>query len=211
MKKLTKFVLWAVGGSAATFAAAAALASESSEPSVLVMYENVGLSGRSVSYTGPVEDIDVRFPFLSGAVASGTWELCSRNDFRGACLIVDSDVPNIKKEMGFFARIRSVRPVSAAYARREAPPAVTVATPQPETGEPVAIAPTLAAEASLAGYGSQFFKDPKLNGNPIEAKDREAAEEFCAGAGFSAVEYRQDVSQGGRKVLGDLLCSGARN
>jgi len=90
---------------------ASAAAAEGQERPVVVMYEKVGMTGRSVTYDGPVADIDVRYPFNSAQVLSGEWEVCTRNDFRGACMILNSKVDSLRKELGFFSRVRSARPV----------------------------------------------------------------------------------------------------
>ena len=208
---------WAlyVSAIAAGFLSSAAGASESSEPPVLVMYEKVGMSGKQVTFKGPVADIDVRFPFHSSSVKSGRWEICTRNDFKGACMDVGAgdEIVSLKKEFGFFARIRSLRPLGEA-----APEAVAAQAPQqPEIiSAPAAVAevvagapvrPVASAEAVLRGHSAHFFKTPMFDGEAIEAGDKAAVREFCQEAGFEEVEFADFVVSEGRRVVGDLLCA----
>ncbi|WP_165793702.1 beta/gamma crystallin-related protein [Hyphococcus luteus] len=202
-------------------------AGENMEPPVLVMFEKVGMSGRQVSFDAPVADIDVRYPFHSASVKSGRWELCTRNNFKGACLDlgVGDEVVSLKKELGFFSRVRSVRPIEDAPSGAgpiEARPAQpeTVSAPQVAKGAvedaparaavpDAPAAPVASAEGLLRGHQAYFFKTPMLDGAMIDAEDEDAARAFCAAAGFEKIEFKSDVVSNGRRVVGDLLCAGA--
>ncbi|MAW81893.1 MAG: hypothetical protein CMI63_16785 [Parvularcula sp.] len=212
---------WAfsVSAIAAIVSISQAGASESSEPPVLEMYEKVGMSGKKVTFSGAVADIDVRFPFHSASVVSGRWEICTRNDFRGACMDVDAgtEITSLKKEFGFFTRVRSLRPIEEAAA----PAAMAAETPKtPEiVSRPRAAAqsapvaggapaePVASAEAVLRGHKAHFFKTPMFDGEPIEAADKSAARDFCREAGFEEVQFSEAVARGERQVIGDLLCA----
>lgn len=206
----------AFGVAAAVFGSAAA--SESLEPPVLIMYENVGMSGRKVTYQGAVADIDVRYPFMSATVKSGRWEVCTRNDFKGACMDVDagSDIVSLKKEFGFFARVRSIRPITAStsavapgVAAPKAAPEI-ISAPAAATAEASA-RPAASAEAVLRGFNAHFFKTPMFDGGAIDAGDKDAARAFCREAGFDEVEFSESVVSDGRRIIGDLLCADPRN
>jgi hypothetical protein len=209
---------WALGFGVAATGASVAAADENLEPPVLVMYEKVGMSGREISYKSPVADIDVRYPFHSASVKSGRWELCTRNDFKGACLDLGpgDEIESLKKEFGFFARVRSLRPLVAAPQAAEAPspkheiissPRVAAEpAPAPDAAAAAAAipaAPVASAEAVLRGHNAHFFKTPMFDGAAIEAGDAKA---FCREAGFGKVEFSASVLRDGRPVIGDLLC-----
>lgn len=213
-----KIAPWALGFGVAAAGVSLAAASDGLESPVLVMYEKVGMSGREISYTGPVADIDVRYPFHSVAVRSGRWELCTRNDFKGACLDIASgdEIESLKKEFGFFARVRSLRPIAVTTASAEelrpAQPEI-IASPKPvaETVEAASAdrprEPIASAEAVLRGHSAHFFKTPMFDGSPIQAEDAGAARAFCRAAGFDAVEFSAGRISGDRRVVGDLLCA----
>ncbi len=196
-------------------AVAARAAAESLESPVLVMYEKVGMNGREIAYSAPVADIDVRYPFHSAAVKSGRWELCTRNNFKGACLDVGpgDEIVSLKKNFGFFARIRSLRPIDGvrAVAAPDAPEAMEIvgAEPAPGSSPDTPRAPVASAEAVLRGHQAYFFKNPMWDGAAIDAADSDAAGAFCREAGFKDVEFSGSASNGGRQVIGDLLCSNA--
>jgi hypothetical protein len=196
---------------AALFGCTAA-ASESMEPPVLVMYENVGMTGRSVTYSGAVADIDVRYPFHSVSVKSGRWELCTRNDFKGACMDVDAEaeVVSLKKEFGMFARVRSIRPAPEAVAARAVAPAPEIISP-PAAADAPALTPVASAEAVLRGHSAHFFRTPMFDGEAIDADDKDAVRNFCREAGFNEVEFSEAMLRAGRSVVGDLLCAGPSN
>ncbi|WP_428410272.1 beta/gamma crystallin-related protein [Hyphococcus sp.] len=216
---------WALSASvaAAVICGSQAVASESSEPPVLVMYEKVGMSGKAVTFNEAVADIDVRFPFHSTSVKSGRWEICTRNDFRGACMDVDAgaEIVSLKKEFGFFARVRSLRPIREAAPVAAATEAASIAPKSPEiisapaleagaaaeeaVGAPAK--PVASAEAVLRGHRAHFFKTPMLGGAPIDADDAASAGDFCREAGFEQVEFMDFVLNEGRQVIGDLLCA----
>jgi len=213
-----------------------AAAAEGQDGPALVMYENVGMSGREVTYRGPVADIDVKYPFNAAKVLSGEWEVCTRNDFQGACMVVGSEIRSIKKEFGFFARVRSLRPVQAKVGwegpangglaeaaqnlpvtntenlplKNEAPaPVAPLSAPAPVSSTPKAAAPEpvkTSAEAALMGHGVQFFKTPMLGGHAINADDEEASDRFCREAGLESAAYVKAVTVKGRRIVGDLLC-----
>ncbi len=185
---------------------------------MLVMYEKVGMSGKTVTFDEAVADIDVRFPFHSTSVKSGRWEICTRNDFRGACMDVDAgtEIVSLKKEFGFFARVRSVRPIretqGTAAAAPETPKAPEIIS-APARSEDALDNPALpakaiaSAEAVLRGHRAHFFKTPMFDGAPIDAGDKAAARDFCREAGFDKVEFSESVMSDGRRVIGDLLCA----
>ncbi len=208
---------WALYSSAiaAGFLSSAAGASESSEPPVLVMYEKVGMSGKQVTFKGPVADIDVRFPFHSSSVKAGHWEICTRNDFKGACMDIGpgEEIKSLKKEFGFFARVRSLRPLEevpteAVAAQSPKPPEIISAPVMAEKAEGRAPArPVASAEAVLRGHSAHFFKTPMFDGEAIEAGDKAAVREFCHEAGFEEVEFADFVVSEGRRIVGDLLCA----
>jgi len=201
------------------FAVASTAAAESMEPPVLVMYEKVGMSGRQIVYDAAVEDIDVRYPFHSATVKSGRWELCTRNDFKGACIDLGpgDEIASLKKEFGLFARVRSLRPVEqpprAAAAAPAMPEIVSAPAVNDEAGDGARApgerkAPAASAEAVLRGHHAHFFKTPMLDGAPIDADDAAAASAFCREAGFGQVEFSAPAARGGRPIVGDLLCGG---
>ncbi len=209
---------WALSVSAivAALSSSAAGASESSEPPVLVMYEKVGMSGKRVTFSGPVADIDVRFPFHSTQIKSGRWEICTRNNFKGACMDVEAgdEIVSLKKEFGFFARVRSVRPIESTApvaALPEAPkqPEI-ISAPVPAAAASAAnapVRPVASAEAVLRGHSAHFFKTPMFDGKAIDAGDKDIAKDFCREAGFDEVEFADFVLSEGRPVIGDLLCT----
>lgn len=184
---------------------------------MLVMYEKVGMSGRAVTYDGAVADIDVRYPFHSASVKSGRWELCTRNNFKGACMDIEagSDIVSLKKEFGIFARIRSVRPAPDALAQQAPQPALpvpqSVSAPEPSESRSSDWRPAASAEAALRGHGAGFFKTPMLNGAPIDYGNEEPLREFCREAGFESMEFSAPAFIAGRSIVGDLLCAGTRD
>ncbi|PWE16610.1 hypothetical protein DDZ18_12660 [Marinicauda salina] len=79
----------------------------------LVLYEDVGFSGRSIRIDGAAPN----FQYLgfndrvsSIRVEGGPWEVCIDADYRGACQVIDSDLPDMSR-WAFNDRISSARPV----------------------------------------------------------------------------------------------------
>lgn len=202
---------------AALVAGSTASAGESLEPPVLVMYEKVGLSGKKVTFNGPVADIDVRFPFHSTSVKAGRWEICTRNNFKGACMDIDAgeEIVSLKKNFGFFARIRSLRPITemaSAPAVSESsltaePEIISAPTAASETDMDAPARPVASAAGVLRGHRAHFFKTPMFDGVAIDAENEAAARDFCREAGFDDVEFTESVLSEGRRVVGDLLCA----
>jgi len=157
----------------------------------IVLYANVGFSGPALLLSDATPDIDAGFPLLSARIRAGTWEICTRNDFRGDCLVVSADVRSLKGEMGFFSKVGSVRPIAADSSASVSPTSTTATRTAP-------------ASSSLRGLSAEFFPKPERDGAPIppgENRDA-AATAFCASAGWTRAAH---VAIDG-EVIADVLC-----
>ncbi|MBC2777174.1 hypothetical protein H6P80_06020 [Parasphingopyxis sp. GrpM-11] len=163
------------------------------------VYGEVRQRGEARSYTSAVGDLDAGMRINSVRTEGGPWQVCTGNNFRGRCMIVDGDLDNVKGEFGFFSTIQSMRPASeasAASAAPAAPPAnATTATPPVASGE------------GMRGTAAQFFPQPLWNGAPIAAGDAAALSAFCRAAGFGRVASSGSALRGGADIAVDLLCT----
>lgn len=171
------------------------------QTSSATVYGEVRQRGQARSYTSAVGDLDAGMRINSVRTEGGPWQVCTGNNYRGRCMIVDGDLDNVKGEFGFFSTIQSMRPASEANAAPAsgtpaAPPAnATTATPPVASGE------------GMRGSAAQFFPEPLWNGAPITAGDATALSAFCRAAGFGRVTSSGSVMRGGADIAVDLLCT----
>jgi beta/gamma crystallin len=80
----------------------------------ITFYEHPGLRGQSVTAERRVRNLE-RFGFnnraSSAVVAGDAWELCSRADFRGRCVVLRPGRYDSLGDMGLNDRVSSARPV----------------------------------------------------------------------------------------------------
>ncbi len=170
----------------------------------ITFYANVDFTGPSVTYGDAVADIDAGMALLS-ARSTGRWQICPRNDFRGACIEVDGGVANLKREFGFFAKASSARPVTTAAA------APAAAHPTESTAPPPA--PGAAAPSAATRPTAVLYPRPAAAGLPIAACGRgaapcgvQAATAFCRAEGFDGLGYSTTATDGGEAIVTDVLC-----
>jgi len=177
------------------------------EPSSITFFSSVGYVGEQTVLRTPAADIDVRTPLLSARVSGGRWEVCSKNGFRGQCIVVDGEERNFKRAFGFFSRVSSARPLPAGGAPAAAPLAAAAIAP----AEPFMTDSADVAEAL-------FYRLPKAAGRLLPACDAgegpqcgaARAAQFCREEGRQDARYFAVRRRGGQAVIADLLCTGGR-
>ena len=175
----------------------------------IILFSDVDFAGKSVRYDGPVEDIDVGYPLRSARTSGGRWQVCSRNHFRGACMIVYGAEANLKNALGFFSKVSSLRPVDAsASAARNIAPAASAPSPP-------AVPPPIPDAGATSGDTAQFYRLPKRAGVPLptckadeERCGQNLADAFCREQGWEKATYWAPKMRGGDSIVGDILCTG---
>lgn len=77
----------------------------------LVLYDQRNFRGQAREFDRPAPDLEGFGRRVSSVNAAGRpWELCSRPDFRGRCVIVSEDVADLRT-LGIENEVASVRPV----------------------------------------------------------------------------------------------------
>jgi len=181
-------------------AAMALPASTTAQSSRITLSRSVDHAGETLVLADATPDIDAGFPLLSAAVSGGSWQVCSKNGYRGTCVIVVDAVRNFKSEFGFFAKVSSARP-------------------WPADGVAAAAAPAAAPIVRAAAPGdveALFYRLPKAEGRFLPAcEDGESmqcgaqrAQRFCQAEGRQGASYFAIRRQGEADVIADLLCTG---
>jgi len=185
-----------IGSVAATGLAASAAAQNSR----ITFSRSVDQAGETLVLADPDPDIDAGFPLLSATVSGGSWQVCSKNSYRGTCVIVTDAARNFKSEFGFFAKVSSARPWPADGAAATAVPAA---------------APIVRA-AAPNDVEALFYRLPKAEGKFLPACDggesahcgAARAQRFCQAEGRQGAPYFAIRRQGEGNVIADLLCTG---
>ena len=170
------------------------------QSSRITFSRSVDQAGETLGVADATPDIDAGFPLLSATVSGGAWQVCSKNGYRGTCVIVTDAVRNFKSEFGFFAKVGSARPWSADGAA-----ATVVPAPAP-----------IVRAAAPNDLEALFYRLPKAEGRFLPAcEDGESmqcgaqrAQRFCQAEGRQGASYFAIRRQGEADVIADLLCTG---
>lgn len=189
----------------ATLAAAVSFASLAAQPyrgGGATLYEFPNFQGRSVTITGPEDDLG-RWRFNDRAQSArfeGRWRICEHDDMKGRCAEVSGSVPDLTA-FGLFGQVSSLSPAGFR--------------PDRPHGGGGGYRP--GGDRSVEGARTVFFPRPSVNGVDVAAGDR-GADTFCRSQGLGrAVWYdsseraRQAIGPDGEyvgrsSVLRDLLC-----
>ncbi|WP_397416341.1 beta/gamma crystallin-related protein [Phenylobacterium sp.] len=169
------------------------------------LYELPDFKGRSVTITGPEDDLG-RWRFNDRAQSArfeGRWRICEHDNMKGRCAEVSGGVPDLTA-FGLFGQMSSLSPVGYRPDRPDRP-----------YGGGGGFRPGDAR--GVEGVRTVFFPRPSVNGVDVAAGDR-GADTFCRSQGLGrAVWY--DSSERAREAIGpdgeyvgrssvlrDLLC-----
>jgi hypothetical protein len=168
------------------------------------LYEFPNFQGRSVTITGPEDDLG-RWRFNDRAQSArfeGRWRICEHDDMKGRCAEVSGGVPDLTT-FGLFGQVSSLSPLGYRPDRPDQPRGGGGYRPGGDRG--------------VEGARTVFFPRPSVNGVDVAAGDR-GADTFCRSQGLGrAVWY--DSSERAREAIGpdgeyvgrssvlrDLLC-----
>jgi hypothetical protein len=163
------------------------------------IYRDVNFRGPAVAVSGATPDLALAWPVTSVRVASGRWQLCSAANYRGNCIVLTANTPNITGRLGPQSRLGSIRPLSGGGGGGDG-----------GGGGAGNNGP------SLKGMAAEFYRAPAIRGARIEACARgsasancaaQTADNFCRNVGWTA-SARESMETVGRRVyLADVLCS----
>jgi hypothetical protein len=188
---MSKVMPRAALGAAALLAAAAPAAAQE-----VTVYRDTGFNGPAVAIGR--DDPNPRMGFAVNAirVRGGEWELCPSPNFRGNCITVSRDSPNLRNSHGWQGPLGSIRLASMGGPGPGRPP-----------GD---------SSGSLRGMAAEFFPAPALSGRRIEACRRGAAtpdcarqtaQNFCRSAGWNYARHALMETVNRRVYLADVLCT----
>lgn len=158
------------------------------------IYRDAFFSGPAVAVREAQPNLGLAWPVRSIRVRSGTWELCSRSNFRNPCIRVSADEPNLARSFNFSGILVSMRPVGGPVQPIE-PPIV---------------------QRSLRGMAAEFFPAPVqrggrvpacLIGSATAACAAISADRFCQTAGWRGSRSQALETEGRRVYLADVLCA----
>lgn len=116
----------------------------------VTLYEQPGLRGRAFSVSGAIANLE-RYGFNDRAssvvVQRGRWELCSDEQFRGQCVVVERGQYPSLAAMGMNNRVSSLRPARGHAQFRPPPPAAAPYPYYPRYGEKLYQARVIAVRA----------------------------------------------------------------
>jgi hypothetical protein len=156
-----------------------------------IVYRDAGYGGPAVSFSSANPATGMRFSVGAIRVKSGLWELCPGQNFRGNCITVGQDVPNLFQVYGWATPVGSIRPVSGGGSGG--------------TG----------GGASLKGMASEYFPAPTQRGSRVLACQSgnatarcaaDTADRFCRSAGWAGSAYERMETVRGQNYLADVLC-----
>ena len=161
---------------------------------------------RDRNFMGPAMFIDrtnpnlgLAWPVNSIRVAAGAWELCPQPNFRGNCLIVGQNTPDLRRAYNWSGPLQSMRPVNNGGPN-----------PGPGPGGP--------NQQSLRGMASEFFPAPRsgnarvlacTRGSATAACAAESADRFCSSVGWVGALHQTMQTERNRIYLADVLCANA--
>ncbi|CAN7315012.1 hypothetical protein LJR219_001641 [Phenylobacterium sp. LjRoot219] len=156
-------------------------------PGEITFYADIGFKGQSRSVNEARNVLTIPFVVRSARITGrGTWEACSRANFRGPCNTVSTDQGNIRWT------VASARPV-----------APQVQPPRPP-----------AAGASLRGMAAEFFPAPAERGGRVAscasgaaACAADSARRFCASRGWRGAAHYAQETVNRINYLADVLCT----
>lgn len=157
------------------------------------IYRDSSYRGPAVSVERAHGDLRLAWGVRSIRVRSGTWQLCPEANYRGNCITVDRDTPDLGFRLGLMRRLQSMRPLGGGG------------------GEDVP-----GDYRSLRGMASEFYPAPSVRGegrvlgcrrgSATAACAKQSADQFCRQAGWNG-SARQALETVGRRVyLADTLC-----
>ena len=78
------------------------------------LFDGTNYRGDSIVVSGATPDLRARRDKAASVrVYGGEWELCDREDFRGPCVTIEDDVPDLKR-VGLRDKVSSARPLGRA-------------------------------------------------------------------------------------------------
>ena len=163
------------------------------------IYRDVGFEGPAVYIARATPDLGLTWPVRSVRVKKGLWEICSRTNYRGRCVKVAADDPDISGRTGFFDTVKSMRPLGGPQIQPPLPP-------QP---------PIPPAGTSLRGMSAEFFPAPGTNGYRMLSCANggstancaaKTADTFCRNVGWNGSKTETQETISGRVYLADVLC-----
>jgi hypothetical protein len=151
------------------------------------IFRDATFRGPSVTVTAANPDLGITWRVNSIRVAAGIWELCEQTRYRAPCRTYSSDTP-MMNTIVVGHRVRSMRPSIA-------------------TGD---------GGPSMRGISSQYFRQPTLFGQRVQACTTgnanasctaNSANSFCRNLGWGGAAW-QTTETGNRAVLlADVLCT----
>lgn len=158
-----------------------------------IVYRDTGFRGPAMAVSRADPDVRLAWPVTSVRVKRGSWQLCNAANYKGACITVTRDEPNLSGKLGRGNMLRSIRPVGGWGGGGGA-----------------------AGGKSLRGMAAEFYPAPMLGNSRVLACRHgsatancaaQTADAFCRSAGWTA-SARETMETVNRKVyLADVLCS----
>lgn len=158
-----------------------------------VIYRDAGYSGPAVNVSSDNSNMGLAWRVNSIRVKSGSWQLCERTNYRGACRTITADTPRISRYGGIV--VQSLRPIGFR--------------PTPDPLEP-------GNNPSLRGMAAQFYPAPAMNNYRVLACRsgaatancaQQTARSFCSSMGWRTATRQAMETVRGRVYLADVLCS----
>ncbi|QMW22988.1 beta/gamma crystallin-related protein [Sandaracinobacteroides saxicola] len=155
------------------------------------LYTSPDYRGGSKYFSGPREYSG--FNSVVRSVRMGrdeTWELCSREQYRGRCVTVRGSSRDLSRDYGFRDRVGSLRPIVAT----------TLPMPMPQPGGP---------GDSLRGMAAQFYPRPvglQCSGPVTGSCAKVAADAFCRANGWNGSRNSGLETRGRDVFVVDVLC-----
>lgn len=180
------------GKAAATGLVAGLLLAAAAQAQEATVYRDAGYRGPAVSFSSANPDTGMRFTVGAIRVKSGLWELCPATNFRGTCIQVGQDVPNLFQAYGWASPVGSIRPVGGSSGGGSG-----------------------GGVQSLRGMASEYFPAPSTRGSRVLACRfgsataqcaKNSANDFCRSAGWAGSAYQRIETVRGQNYLADVLC-----
>lgn len=195
VKNIYKFVIAA--GAVALVGSASSAQTDKMAPigqGEATIYRDVGFQGPAVFVGEAKSNLGLAWPVRSIRVRTGLWELCARTRYRGPCVRVSADEPDLRNVSRLLYAVQSMRPLGGQPPVQQDPPAGT----------------------SLRGMSGEYFPAPGRNGyrilscpngNSTANCAAQTADNFCRNLGYggSASQTQETVNR--RVYLADVLCT----
>jgi len=161
-------------------------------PPEAIIYRDAGYQGPAVNVSAANPNLGLAWRVNSIRVRSGSWQLCEKTGYRGACRTIDADRPVLGNALRGIA-VQSMRPLGGSGG----------------SGEP-------GANPSLRGMASEFYPAPARNGYRVLACASGNATTSCAQRSADAfcdsMRWRRSARQTmetvrGRVYLADVVCT----